>query len=70
MKLTTEQKLAEVSKMIEIRKAVSILILAFKDCNLKSHIRFAYETEANEKFEITFLQLVNEVTIKGVKPIK
>ena len=47
--------------------AVKLLIAAFEDCKLNSHIRFTYAAEDNKKYELTFLYLANELKYKSEK---
>lgn len=65
--MKTEDKLKEVQQSDEVMLAVKILIAAFEDCNLNSHIRFTYAAEDNKKYELTFLYLPNEFKYKSKK---
>jgi len=58
-KLTTAEKLAAVQRSPELVKAMGLLIAAYKDCDLKSHIRFRYPIQG-KTYEITFLCSENE----------
>lgn len=59
--MTTEQKLKALQQSDEILKAVRLLIGAFNECELKSHIRFQYVLNG-VKYEINFMPIGNEVT--------
>lgn len=65
--MNTKQKIAALSNMPEIKTAVSLLIAAFKDSELKSHIRITYETQNKERYEIIFLPIINDIDVKAIK---
>ena len=64
--MTTTEKLKTVQSSPELLAALGILNAVFKDCGLKSHIRFTYTVEG-KKYEITFLPIENEVTYNSKK---
>ena len=56
--MTTEEKVATIGRSDEVKKAVGILIALFRDCELKTHIRYTFEDEdTGEEFEFTLLAL-------------
>ena len=61
--MTTAEKLQAVQTSPEILSAVELLIAAFHDCELKSHIRFTYSVKDIE-YEITFMPILNRITYK------
>lgn len=63
-KLTTTEKLSALQLSKEMKTAAALLISAFEDCELKSHIRFTYKVKG-VKYELTFLPIVNEKTYKN-----
>ena len=65
--MKTEDKLKLVQQSDEVMLAVKLLIAAFEDCKLNSHIRFTYAAEDNKKYELTFLYLANELKYKSEK---
>jgi len=56
IKLTVEDKLTALQKSQQMRTSVSLLKAAFDDCELNSHIRFAYKIDG-VVYEITFLPI-------------
>jgi hypothetical protein len=67
--MTIEDKLKAVQTSPQLLNATMLLIAAFQDCELKSHIRFIY-TVNDAKYEITFLPIINEVTYKVEEEVK
>jgi len=63
--MKTVDKLKKVQQSDEVVNAAKILIAAFYDCKLNSHIRFTYELEDGIRFELTLLELKNELTYKS-----
>lgn len=53
--LTTEQKILAVQNSPEVKTAVAMMINLFRDCKLKTHIRYEYGA-GDDQFEITFLK--------------
>lgn len=68
--METKDKLFAVQMSPEILSAVTLLIAAFKERELKSHIRFEYNLEGGEVYEITFMPITNKFTFKGGVEIK
>lgn len=53
--METIDKLKEVQRSPEILSSVQLLIAAFHDCELQSHIRFTYQTNDGQYYEMTFM---------------
>jgi len=62
--LTTSEKLMAVQLMPEILTATKIMVAAYRDCDLKSHIRFTYQFE-DGKYEFTMIKIANEISYKA-----
>ena len=65
-RMTKKSKVEIAANAPEIIAAVSLLIALFKDCKMNSHIRYVFNTQDKESFEITFLQIKN--TLKPTQP--
>lgn len=61
--MSTEEKIKAVQQSPQMIAAMELLIAAFHDCQLKSHMRFTY-TVLGVKYEITFLPIHNEITYR------
>ena len=64
IKMTTVEKLQAVQTSPEILRATKLLIAAFHDCELKSHIRFTFKVH-DIKYELNFMPILNEITYKA-----
>jgi hypothetical protein len=67
--MTTHEKLAAVQTSPEMLKAITLLIAAFQDCELRSHIRFSYKVNG-VKYEMNFMPIMNEINYRIDEPIK
>lgn len=57
--MTQKQKIDAVAASPELLTAISMLIITFKDCEPKSHLRLTYEAPDKKMYELTFLPLFN-----------
>lgn len=64
--MTTIEKLQAVQTSPEMLTAMGLLIAAFEDCELKSHIRFTYTVNGVD-YELNFMPIHNLVTYKPNK---
>ena len=64
--MTENEKITVVQSSDVMKEAVTLLYSLYKDCNLSSYIRYAYVIN-DEKYEITFLHIRNEIDHKPLK---
>ena len=67
--MPTEEKMLYVQNSKEITEAVKLLVAAFRDCDLKSYIRFEFLLpDTNEYYELTFLKLNKQNNTPPTEP--